>query len=142
MRFWDSSAMLPLLVEQQSTSRAKALLADEADSPLVWWSTMTECASALSRLEREMVIDAKMFDRALGVLKILSSSWHEIQPSRLLRDKAVRLLRLHPIRAADAHQLAAALIASEDLNVALEVVCFDEHLCAAAKREGFVVLSQ
>lgn len=52
MRYWDSSAVLPLAVQEQTTAQ----LTDEvhADPAIVtWWGTRVECVSALSRLERE-----------------------------------------------------------------------------------------
>jgi predicted nucleic acid-binding protein len=49
----------------------------------------------------------------------------------------VRFLRVHPLRAADALQLAAAFTAAERRPSSLAFVCMDEKLLAAAKREGF-----
>ncbi len=140
MRFWDSSGIVPLLVFQQFSERVKDILSADDGAPIVWWGTFVECSSALARLEREQLISSLDHEQALDILKLLAASWHEVQPSRILRDKAARLLRLHTLRSADALQLAAALIASEDLSVPLEVVCFDERLSIAARREGFSVI--
>jgi hypothetical protein len=49
-------------------------------------------------------------------------------------------LRVHPLRAADALQLAAAYIAAERRPSSLELVILDDRLAAAARREGFVLL--
>jgi len=51
MRFWDSSAIVPLLVQGPVTA---GLVAEFRKDPLlvVWWGTRVECASALARLER------------------------------------------------------------------------------------------
>jgi hypothetical protein len=57
-----------------------------------------------------------------------------------LCDVALRLLRNHPLRAADALQLAAALIASEETPQTLEFICLDDRLALAARREGFTVI--
>jgi len=54
--------------------------------------------------------------------------------------QAIRLLRLHPLRAADAQQLAAALVLSDFEPRTLPFVTLDGQLAAAARREGFEVL--
>ena len=85
MRFWDTSALVPLCVSEPA-SRAIRRLAT-ADPSLV-----------------------------------------------------VALLGVHPLRAADAFQLAAALIWSRGETSSHAVVSYDERLRAAASGEGFAVL--
>ncbi|MHC4974262.1 MAG: hypothetical protein ACYTG3_18225 [Planctomycetota bacterium] len=51
-----------------------------------------------------------------------------------------RLLGIHNLRAADALQLGAALAAASDDPTAWELVCLDECLARAARREGFAVV--
>ena len=51
MRFWDASAIVPLLVDE-STNRSMQMLAERDPEMLVWWGSQVECASALSHLER------------------------------------------------------------------------------------------
>ena len=63
----------------------------------------------------------------------------EIRPLDRIRRRAIRLLRIHPLRAADALQLAAALTAAAEEPADLEVVSSDARLSAAARQEGFVV---
>lgn len=74
-------------------------------------------------------------------LKQLADSWHEIEPSELVRESAVRFLRVHPLRAADALQLAAAFTAAEHRPASLQVVTLDERLAEAARKEGFALVS-
>jgi uncharacterized protein len=139
MRFWDSSAVVPLLVGEPSTAGAMAAL--EADPALVaWWATEAECVSALARLEREGALSAAGMTAALGRLAALAAAWHEVEPVPLVRQTAIRLLRVHPLRAADALQLAAAIVAAEDAPGALPFVTLDDRLAAAADREGFRVV--
>ena len=76
---------------------------------------------------------------ASDALRELQADWTEIPPSARLRELARRLLRTHPLRAADALQLAAALIAAEEEPETLGFVCLDERLTHAAQREGFTV---
>jgi predicted nucleic acid-binding protein len=54
---------------------------------------------------------------------------------------ALRLLRVHALRAADSLQLAAAIVAAEHEPSALEFVSLDERLNEAASREGFRILA-
>jgi predicted nucleic acid-binding protein len=114
---------------------------DEDSDLLVWWGTPVEIASALARRERERTLSAEDVTEALAVLRDLAESWHEIVPTDVLRRTAERLLRTHPLRAADSLQLAAALTAAGHDPGTLEVVCLDDRLAAAAKREGFRVLA-
>jgi len=106
---------------------------------LVWWTTEIECVSALARLEREGSQTPPLreaFDR----LRQFAASWKEIDPSDEVRETAARLLRVHPLRAADALQLAAAFLAAERRPTSLEFVTLDERLAGAARKEGFTVI--
>ena len=106
---------------------------------LVWWGSQVECASALARLERNGAIEPREATLAFQRLTQLAGAWHEIEPSELVRENAVRLLRVHPLRAADALQLAAAFVAAEHRPVSLQVVTLDDRLADAMGKEGFVV---
>ncbi len=109
----------------------------KSDSDMaVWWGSAVECASAIARLHREGVLTAAAEREARNLLSELSAAWFEIQPGQSLREQAMRLLRLHPLRAADALQLAAAIEWSGGAPDAL-FATFDERLREAAIREGF-----
>jgi uncharacterized protein len=139
MRFWDSSAVLPLLIEEPMRELLMARLEEDADM-LGWWGTPVEIASALARREREKLLTAEEVSSILAALHQLAASWHEIVPSDSVRRSAERLLRTHTLRAADALQLGAALVAADHDPGSLEIVCLDERLTLAARREGFTVL--
>jgi predicted nucleic acid-binding protein len=139
MRFWDASAIVPLLVFETS-SRALQALAKQDPTMLVWWGSEVECASALARIERDGALDPRGVTLAFDRLRLLSHVWHEIEPSDLIRQTAVRFLRVHPLRAADALQLAAVFAAAEHRPTSLDVVTLDERLAVAASKEGFPVL--
>ena len=136
MRFWDASAIVPLLIAETSTSRLQALAAKDP-AMLVWWGSEVECVSALARLERDGALDPKAATLALKRLGQLAGSWHEIEPNDAVRETAVRFLRVHPLRAADALQLAAAFLAAERRPTTLEVITLDDRLASAARKEGF-----
>jgi predicted nucleic acid-binding protein len=138
MKFWDSSAIVPLCVEETATDRALALVNDDPEVA-IWWATPVECASAVARLEREAALTPVETAEAFHRLDLLARSWFEIEPHDELREVARRLLRVHPLRAADALQLAAAYLAAERRPPTLEVVTLDERLRQAALKEGFRV---
>lgn len=139
MRFWDSSAVIPLTVSEATTEAMRAL-AEEDPVMCVWWATEVECVSALARLEREEALTEMATAVALDRLDVLAESWNEVQPAVAVRGAARRLLRVHTLRAADALQLAAAVIVAEGMPSSLDIVTLDERFAAAARREGFTVL--
>lgn len=139
MKFWDASAIVPLLVAEAATRSLQALARRDSDM-LVWWGSQVECVSALARLERAASLDAKGAGLAFDRLKLLADGWHEIEPSEIVRENAVRFLRVHPLRAADALQLAAAFLAAERRPSTLEMVTLDERLADAARKEGFELI--
>ena len=140
MRFWDASALVALLGGEPQAARLLELLEQDAEI-LAWWGTPVEIASAVARREREQQLSAEQAEAALTAARRIADSWHEIAPSAAIRRNAERLLRLHPLRAADSLQLAAALIASDHDPATLEFVCLDVRLSAAARREGFTISS-
>jgi len=107
---------------------------------VVWWSARVECLSALSRRRREGVLPDHAEHKARAILSTLSEEWSEVQPSDFVRQRAERLLMIHPLRAADAFQLAAALVWAQETPQGLDFVCLDQNLCAAAYKQGFHVL--
>jgi hypothetical protein len=139
MRFWDSSAIIPLCLKEPATEGAKNLAKTDEDI-VVWWTTRVECMSALARRYREGALPTHAEQKAKAVLSALAEAWSEVQPSELVRRRAERLLMVHPLRAADALQLAAALLWTESATMGSEFVCFDQNLREAAVREGFTVL--
>ena len=138
MKFWDSSALVPLLVEEEVTGAIRKLLLDEP-GVIAWWGAPVECASAVSRLEREGKLSPGAATETLEHLDALARHWHRIEPVDTVLEIARRLLRVHPLRAADSLQLAAAVLASEGRPSTLEFVCLDDRLVTAAQREGFPV---
>ena len=137
MRYWDASAVVPLVVKEKTSGIVGKLYRKDPEI-VTWWGTEIECVSAISRVERDGAPGGAV-DRAIARLDGLKRAWHEIQPLEPVREAARRLLRVHAIRAADALQLAAAIAASENSPSTLELVCLDARLVEAARREGFVI---
>lgn len=138
MKFWDSSALVPLLVEEEETVPLRDLYLGEPGT-ITWWGTPVECVSAVCRREREGLLSLEATHRALGRLDALTPHWHRIEPVDAVLETSRRFLRVHPLRAADSLQLAAAFLASEGRPSTLEFVCLDDRLKMAAQREGFPV---
>jgi uncharacterized protein len=139
MKFWDSSALVPLLVAEPTTTAVQALITKDS-TMLVWWASEVECASGITRLEREGALTESAVTQAFDRLKDLAGGWHVVDPSDSIREAAVRFLRVHPLRAADALQLAAAFIAAERRPSSLEIVTLDDRLASAARKEGFALI--
>lgn len=139
MRFWDSSALVPLIVRQ---SASPAVHAEYGLDPeiVTWWSTAAECVSAFTRLEREGRISSPGLAVAMTRLAAIEENWQEVRPTERLRATAMRLLRMHPLSAADALQLAAAIVAADGETRLLPILTLDERLARAAEREGFPVI--
>jgi uncharacterized protein len=139
MRFWDTSALVPMLAEDPASDPVLAEF--ERDTQVVaWWATETECASAIARQEREGNLDQRAVTAAFVRLDALAAAWLEVHPTPAVRRAAIRLLRVHPLRAADALQLAAATVVAGGNTATLPFVTRDERLAEAARREGFAVI--
>ncbi len=138
MRFWDSSALVPLVVREPTTSWAQALLT--ADPAVLSWAlSPVEVRSALARRGRDGTLSTSRFDQACARADRLFAAVSHVVSLDAVVERAQRLLNLHDLRAADALQLAAALVACEERPRSLPFVTLDGRLAASAQREGFVV---
>jgi hypothetical protein len=139
MRFWDSSAIVPLLCKEKETVAIVELYRGDP-SMLVWTLTRTEIISALCRRQREGAVTRKEVTEAKYRLKQLESDWTENTDYSLVKERAERLLELHPLTAADALQLAAALVAVDERTSGFGFITLDARLGEAAAKEGFGVV--
>jgi len=139
MRFWDSSAIIPLCLTEPHTEKILQLAMADEDL-VVWWATRIECHSAISGRRREGVLSAEAEQHAKSILGALAGAWSEVQPGEKVRQRAERLLRVHPLRAAGALQLSSALVWANESTSDQEFVCLDANLREAASKEGFSVL--
>jgi predicted nucleic acid-binding protein len=138
VRFWDSSAIAAVLIEAQRTAELLELIRMERQIH-VWWATEVECVSAITQFERGRG-PADLVALAFRRLAESAQHWIEVVPGPSVREAAKRFLRLHPLRAADALQLAAAWSIVEGNPAGVEFVSLDQRLRDAASREGFPVL--
>ena len=138
MNFWDSSALVPLLVTEASSDlRRKQYDADPW--AVVWFGTLAEIESSLIRRQRDGQLPADVEHAARKRLHEMTKQWTEVTPTTEVRARAIRLLRVHPLRAADAFQLAAALIFCREQPQHLSFLTADQRLRDAANLEGFPV---
>jgi len=136
VRFWDSSALVPLLVPEAMSRSLQGLY--KTDPVMVaWWATEIECTSAIARRQRLGQLREAIVIEAFVRLSALRAGWHEVEPGEDVREAAKRLVRVHDLQTADALQLAAALFVAEARPSTLEFVSLDDRLAAAARREGF-----
>ena len=139
MRFWDTCAIVPLLV-QEARSEVMKSIRQEDEELVVWWGTPVETSSVFARLRREEKLTQSEEQQLRNRISALAEYWTEIIPSDAVRNLAHRLLLRHPLRAADSFQLAAALVWAGDRPEDNVVVCLDGRLRDAARAEGFTVL--
>lgn len=139
MRFWDASALAPLVTQDHDSTILETLYGD-GTGIWVWWVTPVEIASSIARRERSNELTAQTATQAYTTLARMGSTWHEILPGEPLRESAKRLLRLHPLRAADSLQLASALVLAANELEPLEFISCDTRLAEAAARQGLTVL--
>ena len=138
MKFWDSSAMVPLIVNEEETEYCLKTLSDDQEM-LIWCLSKVEVISALCRRVRDRTLSEAAFQNAKRHLNDLIEHAYEVKAIEKVRNRALRLLEVHPLRAADACQLASALVATQEDPNRLPMVCFDQRLKNAAIKEGFIV---
>jgi predicted nucleic acid-binding protein len=91
-------------------------------------------------VERDGALDTAGSRLAFDRLRHVAARWHEVEPPDAVREAAIRFLRVHPLRTADALQLAAAFVAAERRPSTLEIVTLDDRLATAARKEGFALI--
>ncbi|MDQ3238543.1 MAG: type II toxin-antitoxin system VapC family toxin [Actinomycetota bacterium] len=121
MRFWDTSAVIPLISEEATSDVVSDLLHEDREIT-VWWGTWVECSVAISRLSREGSLDVESEEEARASLDLLAEDWREVQPTDEVRS------------------LSAAFVWRESTDEDLGFVCLDDRLRQAATDEGFEML--
>jgi uncharacterized protein len=136
--FWDSSALVPLCVNQMGTPQAQNLVG--LYRMAVWWTAPVEIRGAFARLVRMGQLTPAEHVGAQVRLERLHGVWREIPPSDGLRGQAVQLLDRYVLKAADALQLAAAMAWCGNRPAGRLFVAGDGQLLDAAKQAGFTAL--
>jgi uncharacterized protein len=139
VRFWDASALFALVAVEPSAAVLRRAM-EEDPWGIAWFFTPVEIRSALARRRRAGEIEADVCEAAWTRLETLRLRFSEVDSFRPVRERAQRLLDLHALRAADALQLAAAIVSAEGRPTTLPFVTLDGRLAEAARKEGFRVL--
>ena len=134
--FWDSSALVPLLLPEPRSARLTELLLDDREV-VIWWATPLECQSAIYRRHRSAPLPSPTMRTLNERLRAFVEHASTVAPTDEVRRRAARLLAGHPLRAADALQLAAALAWCEEQPHNETFVSLDDRLSSAARKEGF-----
>jgi uncharacterized protein len=139
MRFWDSSALVPLIVQQPLSREVEGWIAEDA-AVVAWTLTPAELVSALRRLVRDGALVEQAAREAEEVVRDLIARAHIVSDVERVKALTIRVLRVHALRAADALQLGAALAWSDGHTEGAILHTFDKRLAEAASREGFRVI--
>ena len=139
MRFWDTSALVPVFVAERETRIVRRWFREDR-VVVVWSLTRVELLSALARRRREDASAARRLAVTRRRIRAAWLRWTEVTAIDVVRRHAERLVETHPLRAADALQLGAALVVADQDPASLTFVTLDQRQADAAEREGFVVL--
>ena len=137
MEIWDSSAVLPLVFEQEPHSRRCRAAFAERQAKAVAFVTRIECRSGIERLARAGAVTPDQHDRGIRALDDLLDEFDIVPFSSTVETRSLELLARHELRALDAMQLACAVVlrggrAHRDVGF----VCCDRRLARAAAAEG------
>ena len=135
--FWDSSALVPLCVTQPQSARSRQLY--ERYRIVAWWATQVEMMSGLARLDRTGQITHDRFLVGKQIALEIVRDWFSVGSTESIAGTACSLLELHPLRAADALQLAAGLQWCEGQPTGKVFLTFDNRLREAAGLAGFTL---
>ena len=139
MRYWDASALVPLIVAEPASDLVRGWFSDD-DRIVTWAWTRTEIVSAIERRTRTGLLSRMQRRETLERFDAFAGHWDEVTDVLAVRSRANALLARHPLRAADAGQLGAALLVQEQLAEPLTFVCLDERLAKAAELESLQTL--
>lgn len=139
MRYWDSSALIALAINEKATKSVRDLSREDPEL-VVWILSEVEIISALWRRRRSNELTEAVRAEAQRQMDVTISNAVVVADVSAVVRRARRLLATHTLRAADAMQLAAALLACEDDPARLPLVTIDDRLAEAATREGFTVV--
>jgi uncharacterized protein len=115
--YFDTSALLPLLVAEPSSARCRELW-DIADVAVTSRLGHVEAAAALAQAVRAGRVDESAHRLALERLDELWSSVASVEIDRSLMRRASELAALHALRGYDAVHAASAELVADESTVA------------------------
>lgn len=134
--FWDTSAIVPLCVLQDTTSAARQIRRKFSKSA-IWWGATVEFYSSLSRMVSAGVLNKSANKTAENKWTDFQTPARIIQPTDVMLEIAVDLPEKFGLRSLDAFQLAAALVWCREKPLNRPFVSADLRLAEAASNAGF-----
>src|SRR2546422_3825389 len=135
VRFWDTSALVPLFIaERESGSAARRLREDP--EVVVWTLARLELLAALARRGRDEPAATRQLRLVRRHFLDAWERWTEVTAADVVRRHAERIVGTHPLRASDALHIGAALVAAEHEPGTLEFVTFDRRQRSEERRVG------
>lgn len=135
--YWDSSALIPLCVQQAQSQKARLLY--DSYNVVTWWASEVEIISGLTRLKRMRQISDEGFFIGRQLAQEIIETWSATQSPPAVAANACSLLEQFPLSAADALQLAVALASCEHRPRGYVFITADLRLADAARDTGFSV---
>jgi uncharacterized protein len=134
VRFWDSSALVPLLSDEEKTDVVQALFREDRNI-VTAFITPVELISAICR---KAGVNRDLRRLAMQRYSVVQANWTLIDDYEQLMASARAIAAQQCLRTGDAIQLACALRARPDKS--LPFVTLDGELIYAAREAGFTVL--
>ena len=138
MRFWDSSALVPLLLAESRSPLMNEMLLDDREI-VAAAITPIEISSVLWRRRHAGILKLDAHTVADRRFASLTTRWWQVAQSERVIESALHLVTKHALRSLDALQLASA-VAFASSPASLPFVTLDQDLAAAARAEGFPIL--
>jgi uncharacterized protein len=133
--YFDTSAVIPLIIEEPSTPVCQRLWNDAtriASVRLLY----AEASAALARAHRMARLTTTQLDEAMAALDDIVAELDQVEVNDQLVRTAGALARTHGLRGYDAVHLGAGMYISDSEVV---FVTGDSSLAAAAQAQGFAV---
>lgn len=98
MIYWDTSAIIPLIIDESTSIKCNEVLANYPDH-VTSFLTEVECHSAINRRIREGSISTNMFPNIISALDKILGSMTIVNMSPVITEESKRFLSSYNIRA-------------------------------------------
>ena len=138
-RYFDASALVKRYVREPGSDTVRRLLS--SGTPASSRLSEVEVSSGIIRRAREGAFTTPRRDLILAALQRDMPALAMVEMIPEITAEARALLLRHPLRAADAIQLASCLYLQRQLAQPVPFVAFDRRLVQAAQAEGLTVVT-
>lgn len=137
--YLDSSALNKKYFRETGSSFVERLFGEKA---LFFSATLTyaEIYSTIYRIQRDLLLSKNETERIRQDFEKDWLNFNLIDFNKETRAKIVELMKMHPLRGADAVQLASAVFLGST-GISFQFVASDKKLLTAAKDYGFKVIN-